>query len=94
MPYMMIRHKVADFARWKPVFDQHGATRAANGSKGGQLFRSAGDPNEVVILFEWDTHENARKFTQSDDLRAAMKRAGVADTPDLYFLDQVERVKQ
>ena len=85
---------MADFAKWKPIFDLHGTTRAASGCKGGQLFRSQGNPNEVVVLFEWDTHENAKKFAQSEDLRTIMKRAGVADTPDIYFLDQVERVKQ
>ena len=90
MPYMVIRHKVKDFTTWKPFFDEHGTTRAAQGCKGGRLFRGAGVPNEVVILFEWDSHEKAREFIQSEDLRANMSRAGVADTPDIYFLDEVE----
>ncbi len=32
----------------------------------------------------------ARAFTKSKDLRDAMKRAGVTDKPDIYFLDEVE----
>lgn len=47
-------------------------------------------PNEIVILFEWDSLEKARKFAQSEDLRKTMQRAGVIDKPDLYFLDEVE----
>jgi heme-degrading monooxygenase HmoA len=86
MPYLIVRHKVEDYAKWKPVFDAHGATRQAKGSKGGRLFRNADDPNETVILFEWDDLEKARQFAQSDDLRQAMQRAGVADRPDVYFL--------
>ena len=92
MPYLLIRHKVKDYAKWKPVFDKYGAARKASGSKGGRLFRNAGDPNEAVILLEWDDLEKARQFAQSKDLREAMQRAGVSDRPDLYFLDEVERV--
>jgi heme-degrading monooxygenase HmoA len=92
MAYVLVRHKVADYARWKPVFDEHAPTRRANGSRGGQLFRNAGDPNEVVIVLEWDDLEKARRFAQSDDLRETMQRAGVADRPDVYFLEEVEAV--
>ena len=88
MPYLLIRHKVKDFATWKPVFDAHGEFRKANGSKGGMVCTSADDPNEVVILLEWDTVENARKFTESPGLREAMEKAGVADKPDVYHLKE------
>ena len=92
MPYILIRHKVADYLKWKPVFDEHGATRQASGSRGGQLFRNATDPNELVILLEWDDLEQARQFAQTEDLRQTMQRAGVADQPDVYFLEMVEHV--
>ena len=92
MPYVLVRHKVEDYAKWKPFFDQHGATRQASGSLGGRLFRNANDPNELVVLFEWDDLEKARQFAQSNDLREIMQRAGVADQPDIYFLEEVEHV--
>jgi len=90
MGYLLVRHKVEDYDAWKPLYDAHGATRKASGSQGARLFRSASDPNELVILFEWDSLDNARAFAQSDDLRQTMQRAGVADQPDVYFLDSVE----
>ena len=46
MPYLLVRHKVEDYAKWKRAFDEHAATRQTGGSKGGQLFRSSDDPNE------------------------------------------------
>ena len=55
--------------------------------------RNAGDPNELVILLEWDSSENARRFADAEDLREAMQRAGVADRPDVYVLEEVERVR-
>jgi hypothetical protein len=66
MPYLLIRHKVKDYARWKPCFDEHVETRKASGSKSGRLFRSAVDPNEIVALFEWDDLELAHRFSQSE----------------------------
>ena len=90
MPYVLIRHKVQDYAAWKAVFDEHGSARQGAGSKGGWLFRSADDPNELVVILEWDDLNNARQFVGSDDLRQAMERAGVADQPNIYFLDQVD----
>ncbi len=88
---MIFRTKVADYARWKPIFDADGANRQAGGSKGGQLFRSADDPNEVVMLFEWDL-EKARQFSQSEELRAKMQEAGVLGPPDVYFLKDGEQL--
>ncbi len=92
MTYLLVRHKNEDYAHWKAVFDEHTATRQAGGSRGGHLFRNVHDPNEMVILFEWDTLENAHQFAQSDDLRATMQRAGVVDQPNVYFLEEVERL--
>ena len=92
MPYLLVRHKVEDYTKWKPAFDAHGTTRQASGSQGARLFRNAHDPNELVILFEWDDLEKAQQFAQSENLREAMQRAGVADQPDVYFLEEVEHI--
>ena len=91
MPYICVRHKVEDWAKWKPIFDEHGATRKAAGSEGTHIFRTCGDPNEVIIMLRWDTLENAQRFAESQDLRETMGRAGVVDQPDVYFLDDMGR---
>ena len=90
MPSLLIRHRVADYAAWKAVFDEHELTRRANGSQGGWLFRDADDPHEVLLLLAWDDLERARLFADSDDLREALARAGVTDRPDIWFLENVE----
>jgi len=51
MNYVLIRHKVADFAKWKPVYDGHLSARQKAGLKEEHLFRNADDPNEVLLLF-------------------------------------------
>jgi len=89
MALLFIRHKVKDYTKWKPLFDEHGAKRKEAGSKGGRLFRSEKDPNEVMILFEWEDLGKAHKFTESEDLRQTMERAGVVGKPELYFLEEI-----
>jgi len=87
MPHLLVRHRVADYGKWRPVFDDHAPFRAEHGSTGGQVFRNADDPAEVVMLFEVDDLDRAREFVRSDELREAMQSAGVVDQPDVYFLD-------
>ena len=91
MSYVIVKQKVADYARWKPIFDADGANRQIGGSRGGQLFRSADDPNEVVMLFEWDL-EQARQYSQREEVRAKMREAGVLGSPDVYFLEEIEQL--
>lgn len=92
MPSLLIRHHVADYSAWKAAFDAHEPARRANGSQGGWIYRNAANPLEVLLLLEWDDLERARLFADSDDLREAMAQAGVTDRPDLWFLEDEERL--
>lgn len=93
MSFLMVKQVVADYARWKLIFDADGATRQAGGSKGGQLFRSADDPNEVILLFAWDL-EQARQWSQREAVSAKLQEAGVLGPPEFYFLEEIEQVSR
>jgi hypothetical protein len=87
MPYILIRHKVADFSKWKPAYEGHLPARQEAGLKELHLLRNADDPNEVILLFEAEDLHRAKDFAAAPDLRETMQRAGVADRPDIYFLE-------
>lgn len=91
MAYVLVRHTVADYATWKPLFDQHGKVREQHGFKGGSLFRITNHPNELVILFEIADPDQARTFMQSADLRDTMQRSGVTGSPEVLFLEKIEQ---
>ena len=55
MVYLVVDHKVKDYAMWKPAFDKHADTRQKAGSKGSTLFHISGEPNHPCIIFEFDT---------------------------------------
>ena len=91
MGFVFFRTKVADYDKWKPVFDQDAADRGAAGSTGGQLFRDDSDPNTVYILFEWDL-DKARQYGQSENLANKMQQAGVVGRPDIFFMNEVAQL--
>lgn len=86
MTYLMVRHKIADFGEWKPVYDAHAPARAKAGLKEEHLFRNMDNPDEIVLLFSAEDLGKAKAFAGSADLREAMQKAGVTDKPDLHFL--------
>ena len=94
LPTLLVRHQVEDYARWKAGFDAHSVARSAAGSRGGRLYRNADDSTEVVIAVQFETLDQARAFAGSDDLRETMAELGVADQPDVYFLDVAEDFAQ
>lgn len=79
MPYVLIRHRVADFEGWKPVYDLHAPARASAGLKEEHLFRNADNPHEIILLFAAENLDKAHAFADSSDLRQAMQTAGVMD---------------
>jgi hypothetical protein len=85
--YVLIRHKVKDFADWKRGYDAHQAKRQEAGLTEKYLLRGAQDVNEVILLFEAQDLNKARAFAGSADLKETMQKVGVVDQPDVYFLN-------
>ena len=82
---MYVRHKVADFKKWKPVYDEHDAVRKQSGCKSSTVFINAQNPNEILAVLDWDTKDQALKFGQSPGLKEAEERGGVISVPEVSF---------
>ena len=90
---MLVHYKVRDFGKWKPFFDRYESTRKLSGSKSAQVFQNVEDPTDVFILFEWDSVENAKKFSMSEDLKKTREQAGVIGIPHTHILKEVQKNK-
>jgi quinol monooxygenase YgiN len=90
MPYGMFRLNVENYAKWKPVFDGQSTARKESGSKGAQVLQNPDNPNEVVVILEYDSIEKAKTFSQSEGLKRAMQKAGVKNL-DIIFVKEVDR---
>jgi hypothetical protein len=94
--FLLERHKVQDYDKWKAVFEEDTDNRAASGSRGAQIFRNADDPMELVVLFEWESLEMARERVGSEALSQKFEEAGVAqgvERTEFYFLEEAGRVR-
>jgi hypothetical protein len=87
MSLMIVHHHVREYATWRPVYDAHEPARAAAGLSKGWVFRSADDPNDLLLLFDVADRRRAEEFAGSDDLRMAMQRAGVEGQPEMHFTE-------
>lgn len=67
MAIMISRRKLdaGDFDAWKTRFEAGTAARAEAGCRGVRRFRNLADPEEVIVIFDWDTHENARRYVDT-----------------------------
>ncbi len=92
MVHVLIRHKVADYGRWKEAFDSHLSNRKRAGEAGCHVFHSVENPREIVVLLDWQTIEEARRFMNSDELRQRMQAAGVEGSPDVQYLEDARAV--
>ena len=91
MPYLLEQHKVHDYALWRAVFDADAAGQKTAGCCGARILRNADDPEEVIVLFEWDTLERARQRIESATLGREFEEAGASGgigRTEFYLLEE------
>jgi hypothetical protein len=52
MTHLIVKHNVADYAKWQEGFDKDSGMRESSGSLGGQVFQNSSDPSEVFVLLK------------------------------------------
>lgn len=92
MPYVLVKLTVENHEKWKTTFQEAGALRKSYGSRGVHAFSRADNPNEIMILGEYDDLEKAREMFQSLEFREATKKAGVVAPPDVTFLNEAVKL--
>ena len=90
MFYVLIRHRVADYAQWKRGVRAAAPFRKASGELNFQVFRSSASPNDVTVVCGWSNAAQARACMKSAELRKRMKEVGVISKPQVQFFSQAE----
>jgi hypothetical protein len=89
--YLMVRHKVSDFNKWKQVFDGDRENFGIAGFKKYGLYKGSVDPGEVIVFLEVVDAEKAKDFFKSEKTIARMKEATVIGTPEILTLDLIDK---
>ena len=82
---LTLRFTIADFAVWKPAFDKHEGMRKDATLGLVSLLRGLEDDKDITLTFSVGDVNKAKAFLSSDDLKQAMKSAGVTSSPLIYF---------
>ncbi len=86
MKVMLCRNRVADFEKWKSVFDSNARALHDTGLRLMNLWRDVEEPNNVFFLFEVKDTDKARAFINDPAAAETGKRSGVLDG-ECHFLE-------
>jgi hypothetical protein len=78
------RVRVADYARFREVYDAGTPAREAGGMRDEQMFRNPNDPNDILIMSTVVDVERARAYGQSDEVHDRQRAAGLLELSNYY----------
>ena len=88
MALLIIHHKVGDYETFKKVFLDDQERRRRSGCKGARVHQNADDPNDVWVVLEFETAEQAQEHAEGLELNEAIKWAtGNISMPDFVVLE-------
>ena len=89
MALILTRINVGDYERWKPMFDQD-APGARSEAKGHRILRNPDEPNEVFVMIEFASAEDARAAREKLLASGVLDR--FEDKSDPKVLEEAEQV--
>ena len=90
MVHILASVKIEELQKFIGVFSTAGASaRRKHGSSHCQVFSVPGNPNEMRLLFEWDSREAFEGFLYDADVKETMKSSGTRGRPEFVFLDKL-----
>ncbi len=89
MSFYVVSHKVKNYEKWKKVYDDFESARDEFGVKEQLLLQASDDPSHVLVVGEGQSGA-IQKFVSSDELKEAMKNAGVSGEPNLFIGEKVK----
>lgn len=83
---VLVRHKVANFSKWKAGYDSHDSVRLAAGLHNFVIGRGIEDSNTVLVALRADDMAKAKEFSADPKLKEVMQKGGVVGMPDKKFV--------
>ena len=85
---LIIQEKVANFAKWKPMYESNDSIRRSYGLSNYIIGRGMSDSNKLVVILRMDDPNKAKELTTSQGMKDRMKKAGVSN-PTFSYLNVV-----
>lgn len=84
---IIIKHKVADYDKWRRVYNSNDSIRDAYAIKHFFVGRGADDLNMILTVNKFINLKIAKEFSTLPFLKEAMKSAGVISKPEFSYYD-------
>jgi Antibiotic biosynthesis monooxygenase len=82
---MFARHEVSDYGAWRKSFDGFAPMQKKMGVVYKAVYQSTDDPNDVTVIHDFRSLEQARAFAAAPELKAAMEKSGVKGAPQIWY---------
>ena len=85
----IIQHPVADYDRWRPIFDADDAARVSYGITTRGVGRGIDNSNDVLMFFKVEDTAKANACMNRPEMKPLMDSAGVIGQPSLVYVNTV-----
>jgi hypothetical protein len=90
MYVLAINHSVADYDKWKSVYDTMPPT--ARGALFARVNRGVDDPNVVTVVAGFESLDTLQGFIGDPNLKEKMQEAGIDGEPRIEIYEEVEAI--
>jgi|GEM_PF-508378 len=82
---LFVRHEVADYAAWRKVYNSVAPLQKKMGVFFKDVYVSAENPNDITVIHDFHTLEEAKAFMTSPEVRAIMSKGGVKPPAQVWI---------
>lgn len=86
LPAFMLSHRVSNFEEWLDGYNDADSLREQNGIVGHAASQALDDPSVALVYHQAESFDTLRDFLDNDELKSAMKDAGVSSEPAISFV--------
>lgn len=87
MAVVILTHKVENYQKWKPIYDQDEERRKKAGLKEIICGQKSDEPNNVYMVFETSEPNKAKEMLKDPELKDVMDEAGVITKPEIIVIE-------
>lgn len=77
---LILRRRLKDFDSWKKIATEKVSLRAEHGSRGATVYRSAANPNDVIVVFDWDETKPYQAYFNRPDVSQFLQETETVPT--------------
>ena len=82
---LFVRHEVTDYAAWHKAYLAAAPLQKKMGVFFKDVYQSADNPNDITIIHDFHSIDEAKAFVTSPELRATMAKSGVKPPAQVWI---------